>query len=128
MSSLAGDAKGTLHGGEGGEGDAYAYMADDKEESLLSHDRGAGGISKGRMTFLFTRATMGPGCLSLPWAFSLVGYVLGPVVAVLVTAAIAYNIHLLTSLSDRLTARGVKAQSYDDVVSAAFGVHIQYSR
>ena len=67
------------------------------------------------------KANVGPGCLSLPYAFSQAGTVLGPVGFSVLAAMALYNMHLLLDCQDRLKRQGVAAKTYGDVAQHTLG-------
>ena len=71
----------------------------------------------------FVRASVGPGCLSLPFAFANAGYILGPSLLTLLTLFVWQNMHSLISLRRRLRAENPTEdiRTYGDVGFYAMG-------
>jgi amino acid permease len=67
--------------------------------------------------FNLTTTMVGGGTLSLPYAIASSGYVLGPIIIVLVAIFAAVSAHLLVRLSAKCSA-----PSYKDIAIDAFGV------
>ena len=65
------------------------------------------------------KSACGPGCLSLAFAASRAGWVLSPVLIVLLQICCVYNMWLLVKLKNRF--EDVGARSYADVASHVYG-------
>lgn len=67
------------------------------------------------------KANIGPGCLSMPFAFSQAGVALGPVAFVGVAAFSIYNMHLLLQCKHHLESKSFSVQSYGEIVERTLG-------
>ena len=87
-------------------------------------DSGAGEqvFASNRQTFMnVLKGNVGPGCLSLPFAFSKAGALLGPLGFFLLSSMAVYNMHLLISCRERLRREGRWARTYGEVAGIVFG-------
>ena len=70
------------------------------------------------------KASLGPGCLSLPFAVSRVGLLLAPFEMIVLMACCVYNMHLMVTVKQNLAARpGLSGpvNTYGDCGEAVFG-------
>mmetsp|Transcript_5906 Transcript_5906/g.20361 ORF Transcript_5906/g.20361 Transcript_5906/m.20361 type:complete len:446 (-) Transcript_5906:1133-2470(-) len=75
-----------------------------------------------KQTFMnVLKGNVGPGCLSLPFAFSQAGSLLGPLGFFVLSSMAVYNMHLLIQCRERLRARGQFARTYGEVAGHVLG-------
>ena len=75
-----------------------------------------------KQTFMnVLKGNVGPGCLSLPFAFSQAGSLLGPLGFFVLSSMAVYNMHLLLGCQSLLQRHGIQAQTYGDVAVRSFG-------
>ena len=67
------------------------------------------------------KGNLGPGCLSLPYAFSKAGAVLAPTAFFLIAAAALFNMALLLECRGVLVRQGVSCRTYGELARAALG-------
>jgi proton-coupled amino acid transporter len=71
-------------------------------------------------TFHLLKGNIGPGCLSLPWAFSQLGIPLGLIMTLLVAAWTYYNCVLLLDVKTKYTSNR-RTVTYSDLGEIAYG-------
>jgi proton-coupled amino acid transporter len=108
---------------EAGSSSTYEPVPDNEKPSNGGGDDGAV-----KATFLegylnFVRASIGPGCLALPFAFANAGYVLGPALLTLITIVVWQNMHSLIATRRRLIVENPTEdiRTYGDVGFYAMG-------
>ncbi len=75
-----------------------------------------------RQTFMnVMKGNIGPGCLSLPFAFSQAGSLLGPLGFAVLSSMAVYNMHLLIQCRERLKQQGRWARTYGEVAGQVLG-------
>eukprot|EP00729_Bicosta_minor_P018159 gene18159-16361_t len=103
----AGNGKKTLGGGGGG---GTFISSSSSEADGAMQPGGNNKAASGKLTFWqaylnLVRASVGPGCLSLPYAFSNAGPWLAPSLLVLLTVIVYINMRILVYLRHELQAR-----------------------
>jgi solute carrier family 36 (proton-coupled amino acid transporter) len=86
-------------GGKGGQQHSQPSVSAYKQSSLQAYVH-------------FVKGNLGPGCLSLPYAFSLVGPVWGPVAMVLMGAMTVYNMCSLVKAKQKVQHLGIATFSH----------------
>lgn len=75
-----------------------------------------------KQTFMnVLKGNVGPGCLSLPFAFSQAGALLGPLGFFVLSSMAVYNMHLLIQCRERLKKGGRWARTYGEVAREVLG-------
>ena len=91
-------------------------VMDKKADAETSHHRKEGGISEWEAGVSLAKAIMGAGSFALPWAFSKMGYVAGPIFMTLLMVLSVYSLQVLIQCS-----RASQQTSYVEVARATFG-------
>jgi len=71
--------------------------------------------------FAIFKGNVGPGCLSLPWAFSILGIPLGCAITAVITYLVSYNAWTLVRLKRTYLKDGKRGVTYSDVGERAYG-------
>jgi amino acid permease len=73
--------------------------------------------------FNFVRASVGPGCLALPFAFEYAGLYMGPALLTVIAVIVWYNMHILIETRSRLNKNnpGKLIRTYGDLGFYAIG-------
>ena len=106
-----------------------ANRDEDKTESLISFaelqepSTSSVVLASRKQTFMnVLKGNVGPGCLSLPFAFSKAGSLLGPLGFFVLSSMAIYNMHLLIQCRERLRQEGKWARTYGEVAKVVLGV------
>ena len=108
-------------GGLGGAGGAAEGGRGGSEGEGGARGEGGDGASGASIFVNVLKGNLGPGCLSLPYAFSKAGAVLAPSAFFLIACAALYNMTLLLECRGALQRRGVACQTYGELAAAALG-------
>ncbi|QDZ19616.1 amino acid permease [Chloropicon primus] len=120
------------------DGEALAGVSDQQQPLLRSRsssltdvcagdDKGGEGAqtvvyASRKQTFMnVLKGNVGPGCLSLPFAFSQAGSLLGPLGFFILSSMAVYNMHLLIQCRERLKVDGRFARTYGEVAGHVLG-------
>lgn len=98
--------------------------SEDKEDEDQNHPKREGGSSSWWQSYFnFVRASVGPGCLALPFAFEFAGLYMAPALLTLITLIVWYNMHILIETRARLNKNnpGKLIRTYGDLGFYAVG-------